>query len=97
MICLPAPGRRLLRRVNSHASRNEVLIKTRRYQQIWKHYQPLHDLSRRIRYLAAPSGWVPVEQVQKQIWGRYLYLIEKYRRRLDGPADVGACPVSSTI
>ncbi len=35
-------------RVNSHDSRNNVLMQTRRYQQIWRHYQPLHDLSRRI-------------------------------------------------
>jgi hypothetical protein len=64
-------------RVNSHESRNDVLIKTKRYQQIWKHYQPLHDLSRRIRYLAAPGDWVPVSEIPKQIWNRYLLPIEK--------------------
>jgi hypothetical protein len=64
-------------RVNSHETRNEVLIRTKRYQQIWKYYQPLHDLSRRIRYLAEPGTWVPVEEMSTQVWGRYLYPIEK--------------------
>jgi len=71
-------------RVNSHDSRNNVLMQTRRYQQIWKHYQPLHDLSRRIRYLAEPEKWVPVEQIPAQVLGRYLYPLENSVQKLMG-------------
>ena len=71
-------------RVNSHDSRNNVLMQTRRYQQIWKHYQPLHDLSRRIRYLAEPAVWVPVEQIPAQVLGRYMYPLENSVQKLMG-------------
>jgi len=83
-------------RVNSHESRNEVLIKTKRYQQVWKHYQPLHDLSRRIRYLAEPGIWVPVDRITKEVWGRYLYPIERSVGSLMG-RDFSAAPLSLPV
>jgi len=71
-----------VRRVNSHDSRNEVLMNTRRYTRIWDAYQPLHDLSRRIRYLADPLQWITFEDIPKQVFRRYLYPIEESVYRL---------------
>lgn len=71
-------------RVTSHDTRNNVLITTRRYQQIWRHYQPLHDLSRHIRYLAEPALWVPPEQIPVQVFKRYLLPLEASVEKLLG-------------
>ena len=63
--------------VNSHETRNKVLIRTNRYQKIWDHYQPLHDLCRRIRYLAQPNQWITLDDIPTQVFGEFLYPIEK--------------------
>jgi hypothetical protein len=43
--------------ITSHEVRNQILAANRRYQQIWRHYQPLYGLSRTIRYFGArPMG-----------------------------------------
>ena len=61
-------------------------MQTKRYQQIWRHYQPLHDLSRRIRYLAEPGAWVATEQIPAQVFARYLYPLEASVEKLIGHA-----------
>ena len=71
-------------RVHSHDTRNGVLMATRRYQQIWRHYQPLHDLSRRIRYLAEPALWVPPGEIPAQVFKRYLFPLEASVEKLLG-------------
>jgi hypothetical protein len=69
-------------RVHSHETRNCVLTGTNRYMVIWRTYQPLHDLSRKIRYMADPQEWVPPSLIDKQVLRRYLYPIEKSVKNL---------------
>ena len=71
-------------RINSHASRNDVLMTTRRYQHIWDRYQQLHDLSRKVRYLADPARWVPPARIEQDVLKRYLYPVEESAFRLMG-------------
>src|SRR5687767_14320695 len=51
--------------VINHEARNSVLMNTNRYANIWLKYQPLYDLSRKVRYLADPAKWVPAGEVRK--------------------------------
>lgn len=73
-----------VKRVNSHEDRNGVLMATNRYQHIWKKYSPLHSLSRTVRYLANPADWVPVADIDANVWNRYLYPIENSVQKLLG-------------
>jgi hypothetical protein len=73
-----------LTRVNSHEARNEVLLKTKRYQKINEKFFPLYDLSRTVRYLADPARWVPADRVQKDVIYRYLRPIETSVQSLMG-------------
>lgn len=68
--------------VVSHETRNRALMKTNRYAKLWDHYQPLHDLSRTIRYLADPDRWVAWSQIDEGVIRRHLYPIEKSVQRL---------------
>ncbi len=61
----------------SHDVRNTTLKQTNRYEHIWKHYYPLYDLSRKVRYLAAPAQWVKYQDIDKNVLRKYLYPIEK--------------------
>lgn len=79
-------------RITSHAARNDMLMRTNRYSKIWSLYQPLYDLSRTVRYMANPSGWVPWEQVETQVLGRHLYPLERSVEKLAG-LDLGLGPV----
>ena len=63
--------------VYSHEARNTTLKQTNRYEYIWKHYYPLYDLSRKVRYLAAPAQWVKHQDIDKNVLRKYLYPIEK--------------------
>jgi len=78
-------------RVTSHHARNDVLMRTNKYSQIWKHYQPLYDLSRTVRYLAKPQQWVPYDQVEPQVLRRLLYPLEQaVQRQLNETVDLPA-------
>ena len=68
--------------VNSHGTRNFTLAQTNRYANVWKCYRPLHDLSRKVRYLADPSEWVPLENIERDIFKRYFYPLERSVVRL---------------
>jgi len=70
--------------VVSHDVRNRTLMLTNRYSHIWKHYQPLYDLSRTVRYLANPEKWVPWGQVETHVVKRYLWPIEDSVQKLMG-------------
>ncbi|MGI9012887.1 MAG: hypothetical protein ACR2GY_01395 [Phycisphaerales bacterium] len=83
----------------SHETRNRALMKTNRYAKLWDLYQPLHDLSRTIRYLADPQLWVAWDAIDKEVVRRYLYPIEKsvlklMKKDLDLPKIQLAPPVS---
>mgnify|MGYP001025035447 CR=1 FL=1 len=69
-------------RVVDHASRNDVLARTNRYQQIHRHYKPLYMLAQSVRYLAAPEKWIPFEKVESHVLHRYLYPIEASVQKL---------------
>jgi hypothetical protein len=71
-----------VRGITDHRSRKGVLARTNRYERINKMYLPLYDLSRTIRYLADPKQWVPFDQIENNILGRYLYPIEKSVQKL---------------
>jgi hypothetical protein len=70
--------------VTSHEGRNRVLFETNRYSQIRKHYMPLYDLARTVRYLADPRAWVPPDQIEKNVVNRYLYPLERSVQKLIG-------------
>lgn len=70
--------------VNSHDARNDVLIRTNKYRHIQRHYMPLYSLSRTVRYLADPLLWVPADQIEAQVFPRFLYPIEKSVQKLIG-------------
>ncbi|MGB7158802.1 MAG: hypothetical protein WBD40_12085 [Tepidisphaeraceae bacterium] len=70
--------------VTSHDSRNRVLFETNRYLQIKRHYIPLYDLARTVRYLANPQVWVPYAQVETQVLRRHLYPLETSVQKLMG-------------
>ena len=59
-----------------------ILAGNKRYQKIWKHYQPLYSLCRTIRYQAQPTRWVPWEQIDQQVIRRYLYQVENSVQKL---------------
>jgi len=73
-----------VQRVHSHESRNNVLNRTRRYEKIWDHYQPLYDLSRRIRYLASPRDWIRADDIPGKVFSRFLFPIENSAHGLMG-------------
>ena len=60
----------------NHATRIDVLMRTNRYEKIFKAYQPLFGLSQTVRYLAEPGKWVPASEIEDNVFGRYLYRIE---------------------
>ena len=62
--------------VHSHDARNATLKLTNRYESIWRHYSPIYDLSRKVRYLAAPAAWIPHAEIESRILKKYLYPIE---------------------
>jgi len=68
--------------IYSHETRNRALMNTNRYAKLWNHYQPLHDLSRTVRYLAEPAKWVAWDDLDKHVIRRYLYPIENSVQRL---------------
>ena len=71
-----------VRGIVNHASRNNALMRITRYAKIWKHYQPLHDLSRTIRYMANPQRWVAWPDIEGEVFRRFLYPLEKSVRKL---------------
>ena len=66
-----------LEQITNHTTRNGALMTVNRYDAIWEKYQPLYNLSRTVRYTADPSQWVPLAAVEKNVFSRYLYPIEK--------------------
>ncbi len=44
-----------------HSTRNDLLKKTSKYQQLWKNYSPLYQASLVARYLSDLSGSKPME------------------------------------
>lgn len=72
--------------VTSHQGRNRVLFETNRYTQIRKHYIPLYDLARTVRYLADPQAWLPADQIAQNVIRRYLYPLERSVQKLTNQA-----------
>ncbi len=68
--------------VHSHDTRNTTLKQTNRYDYIWKHYAPLHDRSRKVRYLAKPSEWIQPQDIHPKVLKSYLYPIEGSVKKL---------------
>lgn len=68
----------------NHDTRNSVLVHTNRYQHINRHFKPLYQLSRTVRYMVEPQNWVPRDQIKPQIFVRYLYPIEASVQKLTG-------------
>lgn len=60
----------------THHARSDVLMRVNRYKRIRDPYHTLYNLSRTIRYMANPSGWVPIEKIESEIFQR-LYMIER--------------------
>jgi hypothetical protein len=71
-------------RVRSHGARNDVLLRTNRYQAIKRPYLSLYDLSKRVRYLVDWEGWIRMEQLEADVVKRYVYPIERSAFRLMG-------------
>jgi uncharacterized membrane protein YecN with MAPEG domain len=73
-----------VRGIVSHETRNDTLKQVNRYRFIYIAYRPLYDLSRRVRYLANPTDWVPSALIEKQVLAKNLYPIEQSVTRLTG-------------
>lgn len=69
---------------NSHSTRHEVLMHVTQYELIARRHLPFYNLSRTVRYTAEPTRWVPLEKVEKEVFGRYLYPIESSAFKLMG-------------
>ena len=69
-------------RITNHNNRNDILINTHKYMQITRHYLPLYDLSRTVRYLADPVTWVPFEKISSDVFTKYLYPVERSVKKL---------------
>lgn len=82
--------------ITTHAARNDTLMRTSRYEFIWRNYQPLYGLARTIRYLAKPTRWVPWKQIETEVFRRYLYPLERSAFKLMGIADVPA-PITMKV
>lgn len=68
--------------VTSHEARNDILIRTNRYQKIRTHCLQLYDLSRTVRYLAKPAKWVPTHLIMEKVIRELLYPIENSVQKL---------------
>ncbi|MFP4052952.1 MAG: hypothetical protein ACLFV7_03710 [Phycisphaerae bacterium] len=82
-----------LQGITSHQARNQTLIHTSRYANIWQNYQPLYGLSRTVRYLARPSRWIKWAKIETDLLPRYLYPLEKTVQKLIG-VDLSLKPIS---
>lgn len=67
---------------SNHDNRRQVLRSVNRYQQIYKHFDPLYQASRVARYQCDPNSWLPVEDVKSELIPRYLYPLEQSVRKL---------------
>ena len=65
-----------------HKQRNDVLCRTNTYAQIWKHYSPLYQICRTVRYIPDPTQWVPFEKIEQTVLQGYLYKVEESVRNL---------------
>ena len=82
--------------VVEHRTRNQTLMVTNRYSKLWKHYLPLFDLSRTVRYMGDPAAWVPWDQIDDNVIRRYLYPIEDSVQKLMGISqDLGVLALKS--
>ena len=68
--------------VNGHNGRNDILMRTHHYQQIWRNYKQLYDTSRTVRYLATPQKWVPAKDIMREVVQGLLYPIENSVKKL---------------
>lgn len=71
-----------------HKSRNRAIANSNRLAFIAKLYDPLYQLPRKVRYMAAPLEWVPFDRIGPIVLGRYLYPIEKSAFRLLGRPEI---------
>ena len=76
----------------SHDARNRALMLTKRYAQIWKHYRPLHNLSKTVRYQAQPESWIAWDRLDVQVIRIYLHPIEESVQKLIGQ-DLQLAPI----
>lgn len=73
------------RHCENHKLRNEHLKRTKKLQQIWRHYKPLYDHSLKARYLMTDGdsaenlvvAYLGNNGVREQILGHHLRQIEK--------------------
>ena len=68
--------------VTSHEGRNGALMRTNRYDKIFRAYHPLYNLSQTVRYLAEPQKWIPPHEVSETVLAKHLYPIEQSVQKL---------------
>lgn len=71
-------------RITCHKDRNMAVMQINRYIKIRNPYLTLHDLSRKVRYLADPGAWVPAGVIEKDVLSGSLYPIENSVQKLIG-------------
>lgn len=76
---------------NSHRDRLALIRTTNRYSKIWSHFVSFYGLSRTVRYMAAPSLWIPWSDIDNKVLQRMLYPIEQSVAKLTG-LDTKALP-----
>ena len=63
--------------ITDHGHRKHILIKTNSLLQIRRHFLPLYDISRKVRYMADPSTWILPDRIEQDVLRAFLYPIEK--------------------
>ena len=63
--------------ITNHGDRIHILIRTNSLMQVRRHFLPLYDLSRKVRYMADPSAWILPDRIDQDVLHAFLYPIEK--------------------
>lgn len=80
----------------THTDRSRALQKNRRYDKVYRCYDPLYKLSRTVRYLSEPSKWVRYEDIPIKVFEGLLYPIEASIFKLTGwPNDLDKITLAS--
>lgn len=70
--------------ITDHGARKHILIKTNTLKQVCRHFLPLYDISRTVRYMADPTSWIRPDRIDAEILAGHLYPIEQSVCKLIG-------------
>lgn len=68
----------------NHETRFTAIAGVHKMQKIGLLYQPLYDLSRKVRYIADPNAWIKPERIESQVIRGRLFPLEQSVEKLIG-------------